>query len=179
MMVIDRGGVVVVVEGEEEEEEKDDEGDQCVIGVVNYTRATKWGEYLWWNTKANLTSADSARLIWPSLKISFLGVYTVEEKKLMCSRESRIFACNDFQSMRIGLWFRVNVFVGPAKDNVYLSRTVTEIFCCCCGQMVGWKFEAAPRKHREGLFLLEWGRIIEFEESVNNHEIDADKPRFS
>ncbi|KAL9272840.1 yippee-like-like protein [Drosera capensis] len=68
----------------------------------------------------------------------------------------------------------VNVFVGPAKDNTNLSRTVTEIFCCCCGQMVGWKFEAAPRKHREGLFLLEWGRIIEFEESVNNHELDAE-----
>ncbi|KAL9272486.1 yippee-like-like protein [Drosera capensis] len=66
----------------------------------------------------------------------------------------------------------VNVIVGAAEDRLMLSgmHTVADIFCCCCGQIVGWKYEAAhdkTQKYKEGKFVLERGRILEYEESAN------------
>lgn len=43
-------------------------------------------------------------------------------------------------------------------------HTVADIFCCCCGQIVGWKYEAAherSQKYKEGKFVLERGRIVD------------------
>ncbi|CAH9142080.1 unnamed protein product [Cuscuta epithymum] len=43
-------------------------------------------------------------------------------------------------------------------------HTVADIFCCCCGQIVGWKYESAhdsSQKYKEGKFVLERGRIID------------------
>lgn len=43
-------------------------------------------------------------------------------------------------------------------------HTVADIFCCCCGQIVGWKYESAHernQKYKEGKFVLERGRIVD------------------
>ncbi|XP_016701720.1 protein yippee-like At5g53940 isoform X1 [Gossypium arboreum] len=55
---------------------------------------------------------------------------------------------------------RVNITVGALEERVMLSgmHTVADIFCCCCGQIVGWKYEAAhekSQKYKEGKFVLE------------------------
>ncbi|XP_060209325.1 protein yippee-like At5g53940 isoform X1 [Lycium barbarum] len=60
----------------------------------------------------------------------------------------------------------VNVTVGPHEEKLMLSgmHTVADIFCCCCGQIVGWKYEAAheeSQKYKEGKFVLERDRIID------------------
>ncbi|KAF3671310.1 Protein yippee-like [Capsicum baccatum] len=60
----------------------------------------------------------------------------------------------------------VNVTIGPHEERVMLSgmHTVADIFCCCCGQIVGWKYEAAheeSQKYKEGKFVLERDRIID------------------
>ncbi|EOY13083.1 Yippee family zinc-binding protein, putative isoform 2, partial [Theobroma cacao] len=36
----------------------------------------------------------------------------------------------------------VNITVGALEDRVMISgmHTVADIFCCCCGQIVGWKY---------------------------------------
>ncbi|KAK5844508.1 hypothetical protein PVK06_000648 [Gossypium arboreum] len=54
----------------------------------------------------------------------------------------------------------VNITVGALEERVMLSgmHTVADIFCCCCGQIVGWKYEAAhekSQKYKEGKFVLE------------------------
>ncbi|XP_059661485.1 protein yippee-like At5g53940 [Cornus florida] len=60
----------------------------------------------------------------------------------------------------------VNFTVGPQEQRMMLSgmHTVADIFCCCCGQIVGWKYEAAhekSQKYKEGKFVLERERIID------------------
>ncbi|XP_043688034.1 protein yippee-like At5g53940 [Telopea speciosissima] len=60
----------------------------------------------------------------------------------------------------------VNIIVGAKEERMMLSgmHTVADIFCCCCGQIVGWKYEAAhdkSQKYKEGKFVLERGRIID------------------
>ncbi|KAA3467681.1 protein yippee-like isoform X5 [Gossypium australe] len=60
----------------------------------------------------------------------------------------------------------VNITVGALEERVMLSgmHTVADIFCCCCGQIVGWKYEAAhekSQKYKEGKFVLERGRIVD------------------
>ncbi|GMJ13870.1 hypothetical protein like AT5G53940 [Hibiscus trionum] len=59
----------------------------------------------------------------------------------------------------------VNVTVGALEERMMLSgmHTVADIFCCCCGQIVGWKYEAAyekSQKYKEGKFVLQRGRIV-------------------
>ncbi|XP_075091987.1 protein yippee-like At5g53940 isoform X1 [Nicotiana tabacum] len=54
----------------------------------------------------------------------------------------------------------VNITFGPHEERMMLSgmHTVADIFCCCCGQIVGWKYEAAHeknQKYKEGKFVLE------------------------
>ncbi|KAH9748801.1 protein yippee-like [Citrus sinensis] len=56
--------------------------------------------------------------------------------------------------------FRVNIMLGPQEERLMLSgmHTVEDIFCCCCGQIVGWKYVAAHdknQKYKEGKFVLE------------------------
>ncbi|XP_044500140.1 protein yippee-like At5g53940 [Mangifera indica] len=60
----------------------------------------------------------------------------------------------------------VNITVGTSEERMMLSgmHTVEDIFCCCCGQTVGWKYEAAhekSQKYKEGKFVLERGRIVD------------------
>lgn len=37
---------------------------------------------------------------------------------------------------------RVNITLGPEEERQMLSglHTVEDIFCCCCGQILGWKY---------------------------------------
>ncbi|KAL3333340.1 hypothetical protein AABB24_033425 [Solanum stoloniferum] len=63
---------------------------------------------------------------------------------------------------------RVNITFGQSEERTMLSgtHTVTDIFCCCCGQILGWKYEKAhekSQKYKEGKFVLERGRIIDGE----------------
>lgn len=41
---------------------------------------------------------------------------------------------------------RVNVVVGALEERMMLSglHTVADIFCCCCGQIIGWKYVISP-----------------------------------
>ncbi|KAH9802476.1 protein yippee-like [Citrus sinensis] len=60
----------------------------------------------------------------------------------------------------------VNITVGASEERLMLSgmHTVADIFCCSCGQIVGWKYESArekSQKYKEGKFVLERGRIVD------------------
>ncbi|CAN4104207.1 unnamed protein product [Withania somnifera] len=69
-----------------------------------------------------------------------------------------------------------NITYGPREERMMLSgmHTVADIFCCRCGQIVGWKYEAAhekSQKYKEGKFVLERGRIID---GVDSNEFYID-----
>ncbi|XP_077214546.1 protein yippee-like isoform X2 [Tasmannia lanceolata] len=54
----------------------------------------------------------------------------------------------------------VNVSVGVKEERMMMTgmHTVSDIFCVCCGSIVGWKYEAAyekSQKYKEGKFILE------------------------
>ncbi|XP_030467831.1 protein yippee-like At5g53940 [Syzygium oleosum] len=60
----------------------------------------------------------------------------------------------------------VNITVGAEEERLMISgmHTVEDIFCCCCGQILGWKYVAAHdknQKYKEGKFVLERWRIME------------------
>ncbi|KAB2095748.1 hypothetical protein ES319_A01G060900v1 [Gossypium barbadense] len=69
----------------------------------------------------------------------------------------------------------VNITVGALEERVMLSgmHTVADIFCCCCGQIVGWKYEAAhekSQKYKEGKFVLE--RLVRYFASDRGRIVD-------
>lgn len=54
----------------------------------------------------------------------------------------------------------VNVTVGEKEDRMTITGmySVSDIFCVGCGEIVGWKYEAAherSQKYKEGKFVLE------------------------
>lgn len=58
----------------------------------------------------------------------------------------------------------VNVFAGPIEERMMTSgmHTVCDIYCSCCHQIVGWKYERAyekKQKFKEGKFVLELARV--------------------
>ncbi|PRQ28990.1 hypothetical protein RchiOBHm_Chr5g0008981 [Rosa chinensis] len=60
----------------------------------------------------------------------------------------------------------VNITLGPEEERLMLSglHTVEDIFCVCCGQILGWKYVIAHdknQKYKEGKFVLERWRIEE------------------
>ncbi|XP_030511918.1 protein yippee-like At5g53940 [Rhodamnia argentea] len=72
----------------------------------------------------------------------------------------------------------VNVTVGTLEERLMLSglHTVGDIFCCCCGQIVGWKYEAATensQKYKEGKFVLERGCIVDESDFCSEFYIDT------
>ncbi|KAI4322969.1 hypothetical protein L6164_022614 [Bauhinia variegata] len=72
----------------------------------------------------------------------------------------------------------VNFTVGELEERVMLSglHTVADIFCCCCGQIVGWKYESAhekSQKYKEGKFVLERGRIVDEIDFSSEFYIDS------
>lgn len=59
----------------------------------------------------------------------------------------------------------VNINSGPLEERLMTTglHTVADIFCNCCGQIVGWKYEVAHEKnekYKEGKFILERARMI-------------------
>ncbi|KAL8171900.1 hypothetical protein V2J09_023704 [Rumex salicifolius] len=60
----------------------------------------------------------------------------------------------------------VNITVGASEEKSMLSgaHIIAEIFCCCCGQILGWKYESVhekSQKYKEGKFVLERWRIVD------------------
>ncbi|BBN08455.1 hypothetical protein MPTK1_4g11690 [Marchantia polymorpha subsp. ruderalis] len=60
----------------------------------------------------------------------------------------------------------VNVSVGPHEDRRMTTglHTVADIFCNCCQQIVGWKYELAhelAQKYKEGKFILERAKVVD------------------
>ncbi|XP_062011451.1 protein yippee-like At5g53940 isoform X1 [Rosa rugosa] len=73
----------------------------------------------------------------------------------------------------------VNITMGALEERMMLSgvHTVADIFCCFCGQIVGWKYETAhdvAQKYKEGKFVLERGRIIEDVDFSTEFDIDSE-----
>ncbi|XP_061352803.1 protein yippee-like At5g53940 [Gastrolobium bilobum] len=72
----------------------------------------------------------------------------------------------------------VNFTIGALEDRLMLSglHTVADIFCCRCGQIIGWKYEYAhekSQKYKEGKFVLERGRIVEETDISTEFYIDG------
>ncbi|XP_056172826.1 protein yippee-like At5g53940 isoform X2 [Syzygium oleosum] len=72
----------------------------------------------------------------------------------------------------------VNFTLGTLEERIMLSglHTVGDIFCCCCGQSVGWKYEAAhekSQKYKEGKFVLERGCIVDESDFCSEFYIDT------
>ncbi|KNA13178.1 hypothetical protein SOVF_119110 isoform B [Spinacia oleracea] len=70
----------------------------------------------------------------------------------------------------------VNVTVGPEEDRLMMSgmHTVADVFCCGCGQLLGWKYMVARdknQKYKEGKVVLERWRITE--DSSEEFNLDA------
>ena len=66
----------------------------------------------------------------------------------------------------------VNVSFGTVDKRMMMSgmHTVCDVFCCCCGQILGWKYVEAhdrSQKFKEGKFVLERRRITEESIDVN------------
>ncbi|KAK7362815.1 hypothetical protein VNO77_04938 [Canavalia gladiata] len=60
----------------------------------------------------------------------------------------------------------VNITLGSPVEKLMISglHTVEDIFCCCCGQLLGWKYVVAHDKnetYKEGKFVLERWRIVD------------------
>ncbi|KAI4299411.1 hypothetical protein L6164_032878 [Bauhinia variegata] len=80
----------------------------------------------------------------------------------------------------------VNVTLGPQEERMMLSglHTVEDIFCCSCGQILGWKYVVAHDKnqrYKEGKFVLERWRIAddiaeEFNLDIRAGSIDPENP---
>ncbi|KAF8024103.1 hypothetical protein BT93_F1336 [Corymbia citriodora subsp. variegata] len=71
----------------------------------------------------------------------------------------------------------VNVTVGTLEDRMVISElhTVGDISCCCCGLVVGWKYEVAhekSQKDKEGKFML-YRVWLERECNVDEYESDS------
>ncbi|KAG1347425.1 protein yippee-like [Cocos nucifera] len=77
---------------------------------------------------------------------------------------SRSFHCRRGKAY---LFNRVaNISVGDKEERMMLSgmHTVADLFCCFCGQNVGWKYELAhdrSQKYKEGKFVLERGKLVD------------------
>lgn len=59
----------------------------------------------------------------------------------------------------------VNVLEGPKEERMMTTglHTVSDIYCSCCHQIVGWKYEKAyekSQKYKEGKFILELARMV-------------------
>ncbi|EFJ30297.1 hypothetical protein SELMODRAFT_90605 [Selaginella moellendorffii] len=54
----------------------------------------------------------------------------------------------------------VNVFLGPKEERNLITglHTVNDIYCICCQQVLGWKYDTAyeeREKYKEGKFIIE------------------------
>ncbi|XP_030968174.1 protein yippee-like At5g53940 isoform X2 [Quercus lobata] len=70
----------------------------------------------------------------------------------------------------------VNITLGRQEERMMLSgmHTVEDIFCCSCGQYLGWKYVTVhekSQKYKEGKFVLERWRIVD--EVTEEFNLDA------
>ncbi|KAK9938035.1 hypothetical protein M0R45_014795 [Rubus argutus] len=89
----------------------------------------------------------------------------------------QILIDTDFTQWSFGS--RVNITIGALEERMMLSglHTVADTFCCCCGQIVGWKYETAhenTQKYKEGKFVLERGRLVEEVDFSTEFDVDSD-----
>ncbi|CAL4924643.1 unnamed protein product [Urochloa decumbens] len=54
----------------------------------------------------------------------------------------------------------VNITLGPIEERNFTTgrHTVNDIYCICCQEMLGWRYEKAyvgSQKYKEGKFILE------------------------
>ncbi|XP_019154157.1 PREDICTED: uncharacterized protein LOC109150633 isoform X2 [Ipomoea nil] len=104
-----------------------------------------------------------------------LFLVDLEGRTYTCkSCKTQLALVDDLISKALDCWRRkahlfnnvVNITFGPLEERPMISgmHTVSDIFCCCCGQIVGWKYESAcesSQKYKEGKFVLERRRIID------------------
>ncbi|OEL21742.1 putative yippee-like protein [Dichanthelium oligosanthes] len=62
-------------------------------------------------------------------------------------------------------YFSVNICLGPTEDRYLVTglHTVNDIYCCCCQQILGWRYEKAydqSQKYKEGKYILERARMV-------------------
>ncbi|KAG5616252.1 hypothetical protein H5410_016076 [Solanum commersonii] len=82
----------------------------------------------------------------------------VEGKIYSCKR------CGTHLALSENLVPRVNVTSGEIENRIMVTgmHTVADIFCVCCGSIVGWKYETAhekSQKYKEGKSVLERFKI--------------------
>ncbi|KAJ8498244.1 hypothetical protein OPV22_008796 [Ensete ventricosum] len=58
----------------------------------------------------------------------------------------------------------VNITLGPDEDRQLITglHTVNDIYCSCCQQIMGWRYEKAyeeSQKYKEGKYILEKARM--------------------
>ena len=59
----------------------------------------------------------------------------------------------------------VNVTLGPKEDRLLITglHTVADIYCSCCQQVLGWKYEQAfeeSQKYKEGKYIIEKAKMV-------------------
>eukprot|EP00250_Pteridium_aquilinum_P008322 c17850_g1_i3 orf=340-648(+) len=96
------------------------------------------------------------------------GQYRIIAKSFHCRRGAAYL----FNSV-------VNVTEGETEERMMTTgmHIVADIYCICCCQNVGWKYEAAfeeTQKYKEGKFILERGRIVGGPKEANPISSDAD-----
>ena len=79
-----------------------------------------------------------------NLKINWLWAFTFSESFWLLKLLFHLMHRYPFHiSLMLSFNFsRVNISMGPLEERMMLSgmHTVADIFCCCCGQNVGWKY---------------------------------------
>lgn len=58
----------------------------------------------------------------------------------------------------------VNVCLGPKEERLLITglHTVADIYCNCCQQILGWKYEQAfdeREKYKEGKYIIEKAKM--------------------
>ncbi|KAJ7561692.1 hypothetical protein O6H91_03G038000 [Diphasiastrum complanatum] len=58
----------------------------------------------------------------------------------------------------------VNVRLGPKEDRQLITglHTVNDIYCSCCQQVLGWRYEKAyeeKEKYKEGKYIIEKNKM--------------------
>jgi hypothetical protein len=55
--------------------------------------------------------------------------------------------------------------LGPKEDRLLITglHTVADIYCSCCQQVLGWKYEQAfeeSQKYKEGKYIIEKAKMV-------------------
>ncbi|XP_018468234.1 protein yippee-like At5g53940 isoform X1 [Raphanus sativus] len=71
----------------------------------------------------------------------------------------------------------VNISMGPLEERMMLSgmHTVADIYCCCCGQNVGWKYRMRKIRSikKANLFWKEEGSWMKHQQRVASMILEA------